>query len=82
MLDRTFAVVGIVIGIILFVVVASSLTSGGLGSQLTCPTQGQGENSLQEMLRNACGFVGSFGGVIIIISSIIGMVVYIYYFRQ
>ncbi len=78
MLDKTLTIIMLVVGIIIFTVVTSSL-SGVSG--VTCPTQGQSENALQAMLRNSCNFVGSFGGVIIIIASILGIVMYLYYFR-
>lgn len=79
MISLSMLVVTIVVGIIVGAVVLTQLTpiAGQLGS---CPNDSTA-TGLEKTLQDACGLFVNFGGVIVIIGIILGLVVYLKFFR-
>ncbi len=72
--------IGIAVGILVFVVAMGQFATIAGDSQFTCPTDASA-TGLKKALISACNLVSSFGGAIIIIVAIVGLLVYLRFFR-
>ena len=77
MINLSMVIISLVVGIIVGAVVLTQLAPVA-GQMATCPT-GQA-TGLQKVLQDACNIFVNFGGVIIIVGTIIGIVAYFRYF--
>lgn len=68
----------IVIGIIVGAVVLTQLTPIA-SNMATCPTGATA--GLARVLQDACGIFVNFGGVIVIVSILVGLVIYLRFWR-
>lgn len=78
MLEISMGLVSLIVGIIVAVVAISALS--GIVTQFTCPTGAT--QGLQKVLQDACNLFTSFGGAIVILVVIIGLVSYLTLFRH
>lgn len=77
-LGISLTVMSIVIGIIVGAVVLTQLTPIA-ANMATCPTGNT--SGLAKVLQDACGIFVNFGGVIVVVSILIGLVVYLRFWR-
>lgn len=79
MLDKVLVVAGIAIALVVGAVIFTQLVpiSNDLGN---CPAINTNDPPLVKSLKQACDVLVKFGGAIIIIAILIGLVVYIRFF--
>ncbi len=72
--------IGIAVGILVFVVAMSQFSTIAGDAQFTCPADDTA-TGLKKALISACNLVSNLGGAIIIIVAIVGLLVYLRFFR-
>ncbi|MEM4394653.1 MAG: hypothetical protein QXK74_07220 [Candidatus Nitrosocaldaceae archaeon] len=78
-LGISLTVMSIVIGIIVGAVVLTQLTPIAQ-TMATCPNDSSA-SGLADVLQDACNIFVNFGGVIVVVSILIGLVVYLRFWR-
>lgn len=79
MLEVSMGLISIIVGIIVAVVAISALS--GIVTQFACPND-PNATGLAKVLQDACNIFTSFGGAIVILIVIIGLVSYLTIFRR